>query len=259
MNTFFAIVFNSSKVLTTSSLPPPGSCLSRLFLNFFLRGGSFFSTRALSPMISILLSFGAGMCNYAGASCRRARATPFCFSFSSIFTRRVLLYLLLAYDRLGIEPTLSYGYTGSVRDGEWGVQLSTLEALVYPLHANLYEAFNALESGGAEALLSLQPSSEYRPVVHDRRKLLRVIQEIMEERTGSRRCRSLMVKALGCDTTYLAGDFRNKGKTISMHKVEMYCLAAGGISLGDVFRRYYEKYSDDPENLNWDAYPAPAV
>ena len=180
-------------------------------------------------------------------------------SFSSIFTRRVLLYLLLAYDRLGIEPALSYGYTGSVRDGEWGVQLSTLEALVYPLHANLYEAFHALESGGAEALLSLQPSSEYRPVVHDRRKLLRVIQEIMEERTGSRRCRSLMVKALGCDTTYLAGDFRNKGKTISMHKVEMYCLAAGGISLGDVFRRYYEKYSDDPENLNWDAYPAPAV
>ena len=65
-------------------------------------------------------------------------------AFSSIFTRRVLLYLLLAYDRLGIEPTLSYGYTGSVRDGEWGVQLSTLEALVYPLHANLYEAFHAL-------------------------------------------------------------------------------------------------------------------
>ena len=34
-------------------------------------------------------------------------------AFTSIFTRRVLLYLLLAYDRLGIEPTLSYGYTGS--------------------------------------------------------------------------------------------------------------------------------------------------
>ena len=163
----------------------------------------------------------------------------------SIFTRSMLLHVLIAYERRGIAPSVSYGYLASVYNGDgWYPLLSTIEALFYPLGINLYEAFSILEEKGAEGLYGIEPSSEFLPIVHSRWKMLRVMQQMMNENTGSDTCRSDMAKALERETAGVGVDFRSKAKTITMLKLEEYAEAAG-IRLSESFRRYYEMYSED--------------
>ena len=170
----------------------------------------------------------------------------------SIFTRSMLLHVLIAYERRGIAPSVSYGYLASVYNGDgWFPLLSTIEALFYPLGINLYEAFSILEEKGAEGLYGIEPSSEFLPVVHSRWKMLRVMQQMMNENTGSDTCRSDMAKALEREITGVGVDFRSKAKTITMLKLEEYAEAAG-IRLSEAFRRYYEMY---PEDADYSLYP----
>ena len=124
--------------------------------------------------------------------------------------------------------------------------LSTIEALFYPLGINLYEAFSILEEKGPEGLYGIEPSSDFFPIVHSRWKMLRVMQQMMNENTGSDTCRSDMAKALERETAGVGVDFRNKAKTITMLKLEEYAEAAG-IRLSETFRRYYEMYPEDTD------------
>ena len=170
----------------------------------------------------------------------------------SIFTRSMLLHVLIAYERRGIAPSVSYGYLASVYNGDgWFPLLSTIEALFYPLEINLYEAFSILEEKGAEGLYGIEPSSDFLPVMHSRWKMLRVMQSMMNENTGSDTCRSDMAKALEREAAGVGVDFRSKAKTITMLKLEEYAEAAG-IRLSEAFRRYYEMY---PEDANYSLYP----
>ncbi len=174
--------------------------------------------------------------------------------FKSVFTRRTLLCLMLCYDKRGLRPRISYGYIASVADDYWGVGLNMLEDIIYPLGVNMHEAIALLEMEGPEALAELEVSECFVPVVHERKLLLRVIQALMAERTGSGCCRAMMGRRIGTGIDRVGVDFRSKAKTITMHKVEEYSAAAG-ITLSDAFRRYFELYSGDEEKVNYKAYP----
>ena len=172
---------------------------------------------------------------------------------NSLFTRSVLLHVLITYERRNVAPSVSYGYLASVYNGDgWFPHLSTIEALLYPIGINLYEAFSIIEEKGAEGLYGIEPSEEFLPVMHSRWKMLRVIQQMMNENTGSDTCRSDMAKALEREAAGVGVDFRSKAKTITMLKLEEYAEAAG-IRLSEAFRRYYEMY---PGDADYTLYPA---
>ena len=119
---------------------------------------------------------------------------------------------------------------------------------------NLYEALQLLENGGDEAMLQLFPSDNYVPLQHNRWDLLRIVQDLMKERTGSNKCRSIMAKNLEIGIDRLQTAYRSKAKGITMHLLEAFSLAAG-VKLSAVFKRYYDTYSTDPSRINFDAYP----
>ena len=171
---------------------------------------------------------------------------------SSLFTRVSLLHLLLYYAANDTKPRVSIGYISSMKGNYWNPLLSTLEALAYPLGINLCDFIRNHESDST--LSTLTPSKDFLPIIHDRRKLLRVIQQMMKERTGSNQCRALLKRNLGTDLTYVGCDFRSRSKTITMLKVEEYSWAAG-LCLSDVFRRYMEVYGCDERNLDYSSYP----
>ena len=174
--------------------------------------------------------------------------------FRSMFQKRTLLYALITYDTYDIEPRVSYGYQSTVASDYWGLLLQTFEALIYPLNMNLYEALQLLENGGDEAMLQLFPSDNYVPLQHNRWDLLRIVQDLMKERTGSNKCRSIMAKNLEIGIDRLQTAYRSKAKGITMHLLEAFSLAAG-VKLSAVFKRYYDTYSTDPSRINFDAYP----
>ena len=169
--------------------------------------------------------------------------------FTTIFTRKALLYFLLCYERMGKYPKFSYGYVSTVGFDYWGVGLNMLEDIVYPLGFNVFEALTVMETEGPEGLLALEPSENFKPIVHDRRLLLRVVQNLMHEKTGSDTCRATMSKRLGWETARVGSDFRSKAKTITLHLLELYCNAAE-VSIADVFHRYYDLYGNDEKNIN---------
>ncbi len=173
----------------------------------------------------------------------------------SLFTRKLLLYILLYYDKINRKPRFSYGYVSTVKMDYWGVGMNMLEDIIYPLGINLHEALAMLEESGPEGMLLLQPSENFIPLVHERKILLRIIQQLMAEATGSDRCRSQMSKRLGWEMTRVSCDFRSNAKSITLHLVEQYCNAAG-VKISAVFQRYFELYSTDESKINYAAYPA---
>lgn len=161
----------------------------------------------------------------------------------SIFSRKALLYILLCYDRRNITPGFSYGYVSTIGSDYWGVCLNTLEDIIYPLRTNLYEALETLERKGEEGLMDLEPSRNFRIIKHDRKRLLRLIQSLMHESSGSETCRAILSRRIGWDAARIGSDFRSNAKSITMHLIETYCNAAD-ISLGKLFRRYFEIYGN---------------
>ena len=169
---------------------------------------------------------------------------------SSIFTRKALLCILICYDNMNKLPGFSYGYISSVAVDYWGVYLNMFEDIIYPLGINIHDLLRVLEEGGPDALMNLEPSENFKPIKHERKLLLRVIQMLMHETTGSEKCRAQLSKTLGWDKTRVANDFRSKAKTISLRLVEIYCRAAG-VKVSDVFKRYYDLYGDMPEMIKF--------
>ena len=171
----------------------------------------------------------------------------------SIFSRLTILCILIIYSSRGLVPRVSCSYLSDVGDSYWNPRLITLEALMYPLGVNLYEFIYTLEND--TTLESLKPSEHFIPLIHNRKELLRTIQEMMHERTGSDHCRKDLGNTLDTSTANVGSDFRSTHKSISMLKLEGYAWAAG-LTLSAVLRRYYEKYSSDPAHLDYASYPA---
>ena len=171
------------------------------------------------------------------------------FYVDSIFSRKAVLIIFLAYEQNGLELPVSSAYLSSAYSSPlWSLYLSTLETLLYPLGVNIYDFAYMLEEGSASPL---NPSSVFMPVIHSRKKLLGVIQRMMREDTGSERCRAEMARRMGRERSGVNVDFRSKAGTITMHKVEEYAAAAG-LKVSDVFRRYAELY---PEDADYERYP----
>lgn len=162
----------------------------------------------------------------------------------TLFTRRLFLNIMLDYDRLGIELAVSSRYPSCVSCDYWGVSLSTLEMILYPLQINISDALLVLENQGSDAFANLEPSEEFIPIIHDRRLVLDEIQNIMKEKTQSNKCRAIMSKNLGKPITYVSNDFRCKLNSISMFKLESYANAAD-VKLSDVFISYFNSYGDE--------------
>ena len=173
----------------------------------------------------------------------------------TLFSRKTLLCILIRYESLNKMPNFSYGYVSTVGTDYWGVCLNMFEDIIYPLGINVHDAIRVLEEEGPEAIMQLEPSSNFTPLKHERKLLLRVIQSLMHEATGSDRCRSIMSKNLGCEVSKVGCDFRSKAKSITLHLVEEYCRAAG-VRISDVFKRYFELYGDLPQgNVPKEPYP----
>ena len=157
----------------------------------------------------------------------------------SLFTRRLFLNILLNYDRLKLKPAVSSRYPLCIADDYWGVSLSTFELLLYPLEINVSDALYALENEGCDALATLGHSSNFVPIIHDRRLVLKEIQALMKEKTGCSKCRAVLSQKLNKPVSYVANDFRCKLNSISMFKLEAYANAAG-LLLSEVLFAYHE-------------------
>ena len=157
------------------------------------------------------------------------------FYVDSIFSRKAVLLIFLAYEQNGLALPVSSAYLSSAYSSPlWSLYLSTLETLLYPLGVNIYDFAYMLEKGSD---YSLVPSSMF--------------QRMMRESTGSGMCRAEMARRMGRERSGVNVDFRSKAGTITMHKVEEYAAAAG-LKVSDVFRRYAELY---PEDADYERYP----
>ena len=171
------------------------------------------------------------------------------FYVDSIFSRKAVLLIFLAYEQNGLALPVSSAYLSSAYSSPlWSLYLSTLETLLYPLGVNIYDFAYMLEEGSDTMLSS---ADGFIPIIHSRKKLLGVIQRMMREDTGSGMCRAEMARRMGRERSGVNVDFRSKAGTITMHKVEEYAAAAG-FKVSDVFRRYAELY---PEDADYERYP----